>query len=678
MKVRIGLWLLLTLAIPAWAAEEKPAPIIAVTHQPAQPHSGEAVEINAQLPGVTAARLLYQPVDPGRYIEFKDAAYQTNWTTVPMMRQPGDGVFTATLPGALQTHRRLVRYRVVTVDSQSHTNVLPGPEDSTPNFGYFVYDGVPPWRGAIEPKSKDAQRSAPVEFGTNIMRRVQAYHLLGKRESVENVTWREQAGGKEYKYTGTLVIDGRVYDHIRYRARGGVWRFAMGKNMWKFDSNKGHSFEVRDDFGRPYPVKWGKLNLRACIDQGDYGMRGNQGMFEAVGFRLFNLAGVESPATHWMQLRIIDEPEENPASQYRGDFWGLYLAIENEDGRFLESHGLPDGNVYKMEGGDGTISHQGLTSVTNHSDLDKFLTTYNSNIPTDDWWRTNLDLPCYYSYRSILECIHHYDISDGKNYDYYRNPETGRWQVVPWDIDLTWADHMYGGGNEPFRSRVLRRPTFLREYRNRLREIRDLLFNPEQTGQLIDECAAVIADPAGKPSFVDADRAKWDYHPVMAMGGKAGQGLFYEAAPAKNFAGMTQLMKDWVKRRGAWIDGQLLGDQLVPATPAITYAGPPGFPSGQLKFRASEYKGTNAFAALKWRVAEISPPNAPVFALGAPRKYEITPVWESAELTNFNAEITLPANAVKSSLTYRTRVRMKDDAGRWSHWSSPVEFVAGK
>ena len=39
---------------------------------------------------------------------------------------------------------------------------------------------------------------------------------------------------------GTLVFDGKVYDHIHYRARGGVWRYAMVKNMWKFDLNRGH------------------------------------------------------------------------------------------------------------------------------------------------------------------------------------------------------------------------------------------------------------------------------------------------------------------------------------------------------------------------------------------------------------------------------------------------------
>ena len=55
--------------------------------------------------------------------------------------------------------------------------------------------------------------------------------------------------------------------------------------------------------------------------------------------------------------------------------------------------------------------------------------------------------------------IHHYDIADGKNYFYYHHPIDGRWTVVPWDLDLTWANNMYRsgvtGGDEPFKSRVL-------------------------------------------------------------------------------------------------------------------------------------------------------------------------------------------------------------------------------
>jgi hypothetical protein len=50
-------------------------------------------------------------------------------------------------------------------------------------------------------------------------------------------------------------------------------------------------------------------------------------------------------------------------------FWGLYLAVEQPDGRFLDAHGLPDGNLYKMEGGSGEPNNLGPDGPADGSDL---------------------------------------------------------------------------------------------------------------------------------------------------------------------------------------------------------------------------------------------------------------------------------------------------------------------
>ena len=647
-------------------------------HEPLAPRSGETVRISVQAPpSVTQMVLRYQVVDPGRYIELNDPGYRNNWLSQTMQAKPvsPDTLrFTAELPGKLQTHRRLVRYRFEARDESGARFALPGTNDEVGNFAYFVYDGVPAWSGAATPRKFGLWGGEVDTFDTNVMRRVQSYFLIGKERSIENVTWDEPDRSKQYRYTGTLVVDGVVYDHVRMRARGGGWRFQMGKNMWKFQFAKSQRLQARDDYGRPYPATWNKLNLRGPIQQAHFGHRGEEGMFESVGFRLFNLAGVPAPFTHWIQLRIVTGAEETPADQYRGDFWGLYLAIEDEDGRFLKAHALPDGNIYKMQNGGGTLSHQGQGA--DPAELRKFLGAYSRTPLSEAWWRQQLDLPEYYSYRAICECIHHYDIGGGKNYDYYRHPIDGRWMVFPWDIDLTWADNMYGDGNEPFRRRVLAQPTLRREYQNRLREIRDLLFNPEEAGRLISECAAIIADPAGGPSPVDADRAKWDYHPRMTSGYAARQGLFYQISPTKDFRGMVRLMQNYVRTRGAWIDATLLNDPEIPATPTLAYTGPPGFPPDQLTFRASDYQGRHPYASIQWRLGETRPAATLRGRPTAPGSYEITPIWESGEQTNGPTTITIPANTVAAGNTYRARVRVKDDTGRWSHWSAPVKLPA--
>ncbi|MGE3312829.1 MAG: CotH kinase family protein [Limisphaerales bacterium] len=683
------LWASLAVALTACsppASNGLPDAIRSSAHEPVAPRGGEAVSIVAKADSkVSQLTLETQVVEPGRYIAQSSRSFRTQWRTHAMVKEAGAGngagevEFRAELPGTFQKHRHLVRYRFRGETADGTKFVHPDPEGTHPNLAYFVYDGIPSWRGAIEPGGREPARRDPVVFDSEALSRVQSYHLIAERRTIDKISGEERDHSREYRYTATLVVDGVAYDHIKLRARGGVWRFAVGKNMLKFNLLKGQRLKARDDYGRTYPVSWDKVNLRSCIQQGDYGYRGEQGMFEAVGFRLFQLAGVPAPNTHWIQLRVVTDAEESPADQYEGDYWGLYLAIEEVDGRFLKARDLPDGNVYKMEMGGGTISHQAEKGVSNGSDLAAFVRGYARGRPSEAWWRGNLDLQNYYSYRAICECIHHYDIGDGKNYFYYRNPKTERWRVIPWDIDLTWADTMYGTGEEPFHRRALGNPALGREYLNRLRELRDLLYNPEETGRLIDECAAIVADPGGRPSPVGADRAKWDYHPRMLHGEKAGHGLFYQRAPGKDFAGMTQLMKDYVRWRGDWIDKRLLAGEAVPATPQISYIGPEGFPSDSdgLTFRASGFRGVNGFSAIQWRLAEIAPPTLDKGRPVAPGRYEITPTWESEVMERFAPEVVVPGSAILAGRKYRARVRMRDTEGSWSHWSAPVEFVAG-
>lgn len=653
-----------------------------VTHQPQQPATGQSVFITADFrnhPSAEALELEYQIVDPGRYIALADSAYEKQWRKLPMndKGQSGDQVgddhiWTAQVPAELQKHRRLMRYRIRSVGSRKL--VAPGEDDPQKNFAYFVYDGVPPWKGAINPGASEAKLSRPVVFSSEVLQRVPVYHLISSKTSVEKATWKAEWQGDRhaYAYTGTMVYDGVVYDHIGFRARGGSWRHAMGKNMWKFNFLPGHRFEARDNYGNRYRTKWDKLNLGACIQQADYGMRGEQGMFEAVGFRLFELAGLEASATHWVHFRIIDQDAESPADQYQGDFWGLYLAVENLDEHFLKEHRLPAGNLYKMEFG-AKVAFNGDPNVVNGSDVAEFQKASGRRQLPDSWWTENLDLPRYYNYRAILECIHHYDIDSGKNYFYYRNPESRKWVVLPWDIDLSWGDHMFGGGHEPFyRAGILSRPQFRQEYQQRLAELRDLLFNPEQVGRLIDEYAGIISEPGGAPSLVDADRAKWDYHPVMAsayvMAEKSGQGRFYFGDPHNTFGAMVQYMKRFAAERAKWVDRQLLRGYAPPASPTVR--GPESLPPGLEMIGVQSTPPSNVTPkAYQWRLADVTPPGTPGTNRRQPWHYEIQAVWETETP---EGAASIPGKLLVPGHEYRVRSRLQESGGTWSRWSSPA------
>jgi hypothetical protein len=95
-----------------------------------------------------------------------------------------------------------------------------------------------------------------------------------------------------------------------------------------------------------------------------------------------------------------------------------------------------------------------------------------------------------------------------------------------------------------------------------------------------------------------------------------------------------------------------------------------------LRFAPGEYKGRSPLAAAKWRIAEIIPADRVKPDPRTPHAYEINALWESEDLEQLG-EMAIPAKGVKPGHTYRVRVRVKDNTGRWSHWSEPVEFVAG-
>ena len=663
-----------------------PPQVRQVDHLPKEPTSGQPVVVTAKISdpdGVGSVTLQYQVVNPGdyfsRYLKFnsngtsnEDPRYEDpdEWRDV-IMTDDGtggddlafDSIFTVTLPGTLQTNRRLIRYRILASDTPGAEITVPYKDDPQPNFAYFIYDGTPDWSGSIR------GGDTPVNYPGSLMSSIATYFLLSKNTWVDDSQFGGY-GGSEYLWPGTMVYAGRVYDHIQYRPRGGVHRYQYGKNFWKFDFGRGQRFEARDRYGKKYSQPWDKLNFSSLVQQVNFNHRGEQGLFEGVGFKLFELSGVEACNTHYAQFYVIDQASPTGANQYEGDYYGLYLAIEQLDGQYLDEHDLPDGNLYKIEGHSGSSNNQGPTQVDNRSDVSSFISGYRNRTPTPQWWEDNLDIEKYLSYRTIVEGIHHYDIAGGKNYFYYHNPETSKFEVHPWDLDLTWANNMYGNGNHDFKSKVAQNPAFNTRYQNRVREIMDLLYNSDEGYKLIDEMVKDVWTP-GAPSLVSADRRQWDNNPRINHPDR-----YYDVASDKDFGGMIQVLKNYLVSRGSWMERSLLTqNNSIPTTPVLTYSGAAGFPSNGLLFTSSNYSSATPFAAMEWRISEIYDPTIANYVPGDPYLYEIENPDTSGELTSFDSGYLFPTVSARPGQTYRVRVRHQDTAGRWSHWSESAEFM---
>ncbi len=175
----------------------------------------------------------------------------------------------------------------------------------------------------------------------------------------------------------------------------------------------------------------------------------------------------------------------------------------------------------------------------------------------------------------------------------------------------------------------------------------------------------------GEPSLVGADRRLWDNNPRINHPDR-----YYDVAGDNDFSGMIEVCKNYIVSRGNWMRTNLLSQEnSIPATPSITFSGAAGFPSNDLRFSSSDYDSGTGFAAMEWRISEVYNPTTSNYLAGDPYIYEIEGATESGELSAFDSSYLFPALSARPGQTYRARVRHKDSAGRWSHWSAPLEFL---
>lgn len=696
-----------------------------VSHTPSPSSSDDGV-VTAKVTdpnGVGSVELQYQIVLPGQYIPARlpvprsellangdapttpNPAYfsAANWTTLVMVDNgtggdavAGDDIYTATIPA--QSHRTLVRYRIAMEDSLGAIDVAPFADDQSLNFAYFVYDGVPEYR----------DNSGNLLADQATLATAPTYHFLTRGEDMEDVLAYSSSdeipqftdARFAYNWGGTMVYNGVVYDNIKYRLRGANGRYlADGKRSMRFRFNEGSYFEALDQYGNPYPEAWRTLTTGKGFDNHStltYGLN------EAVTLMMSNLLGVPASNTHYFNFRVIDDVDESP-DQWRGDFWGLNFALETYDKRFLDAHGLEKGNLYKLinQSTDALRQqrYQSADAVSDGSDHD-----YIENLLTrsSDDIEARVNLEKYYLFHALVESVRHYDFwpSSNKNMVYYFEPdyqpengELGKLWLLPWDTDASWGpswnegkdvvyDAIFENNDATYRDQLLKP-----EYWNTLREVRDLLWQPDQLEGIIKELASTLLP------LEAADRARWQNAPNDAgnydgLGGAGASSIsnLIDDMLAFAFAGGNWphggAGTGFVQSggRAAYLDDQLSSsgeEALIPFTPTISYVGSPGFEADSLAFQTTPFsdpQGSGSFAAMQWRIADVTNVAAGLDP-SVKFKDEWTANWDSGPLTTFSSTIAPPLTAVQPGELNRARVRFQDDTGRWSHWSSPIEFV---
>ena len=351
-------------------ATNAPPNIRQVQHTPQSPASTDQIGITAKVTdpeGVASVVLKYQIVTPGNYLsaiipidinqlnplnnpnlqpaanpQFENAA---NWITLPMVDNgtggdavAGDGLYTATVPP--QANRVLVRYRIIVTDTLGARRQAPFEDDLSLNFACFVYDGIPAYAG----------------YSSAVMQTLPVYFLLTRAtdfSTCEGYTGTQlnqfngsvaNEGRYVFNWEGAFVYEGEVYDHVHYRLEGANGRYQTGRRSFSLKFNDGRNFSAKDLDGNPYPYKWSRINLAKGQSNRE---TVTFSLNEAMTYFLCNKVGVPGPLTHYLHWRVVRSPQEQP-DLYSGDFYGVFMLQENYDVRFLDTHRMAKGNLYKL------------------------------------------------------------------------------------------------------------------------------------------------------------------------------------------------------------------------------------------------------------------------------------------------------------------------------------------
>jgi len=280
-----------------------------------------------------------------------------------------------------------------------------------------------------------------------------------------------------------FMHNGNSWSDVRLRIRG--------------DSSKEYpkkSLKVVFD-STPFVTGEDALNINAEYQDKSY-------MNSVLSSRLFNDVGIDCAKMEHIRLYL------------NGSFYGLYVLTENVDENFLESRNYDtSGNLYKATKDGACLSvfdnifyhwEKKLDNIPGRNDLADLIFSLNhvNAIEYSDYLQSNFVYSQFTSFIALNMLLANGSTYYHNYYLYNDANNTGKWFILPWDMDRTFASYSkwyryhrssgYWSADNPILERSIIQSEVFSEIRNKLAELDNTLFNSNYLFPIIDSLYSVI------------------------------------------------------------------------------------------------------------------------------------------------------------------------------------------
>jgi hypothetical protein len=350
---------------------------------PNVPTVSQAVTVTATVTGLVGAPTLV----------FRYGANAADQTMA--MTSSGVDTFSANIPGS--TAGQLIRYRVEATNAAG-TNRNPRVDDSWNYKGVVVANGITSAIPVLE-------------------------------WFIADTDYNEISNSPTDDITGAAVLayNGNVFDNIHVGIRGESTQ-TLAKTSWKIEMPRDHNLQIN---GAVEPVD--EIAMQADFSDGSHGR-------PLLAWDTYGKAGVANEEVFPVR------------TQRNATFQGLYTYIDIFDGTWRDREGYSDSQFFKAGHSAFDATHtlvEGRFEKKNPDDADfsgigAFLDGVDlTGTAQANYLRASADIPQMINFAVATAIVQHTD-SSSKNFYLSQEPDTGRWKIIPWDLDHTWGNTCCG------------------------------------------------------------------------------------------------------------------------------------------------------------------------------------------------------------------------------------------